>query len=55
MSQTDTVSKVPLLIDIDMVRESVSSMKNEKASGPSGVVSEMVKAAKEAGLDNIQT
>ena len=54
-SQIDTVSKVPLLIDTDMVRESNSSMKNEKASGPSGLVSETVKAAKEAGLDIMQT
>ena len=32
-----------------MVRESISKMKNGKTAGPSGVVSEMVKAAGETG------
>ena len=36
-----------------MVRESISKMKNGKAAGLSGVVSEMVKAAGEAGVDMI--
>ena len=33
-----------------MVRESISKMKNGKAAGPTGVVSELVKAAWEAGV-----
>ena len=46
LSQTDTVSSIPCLIDKGMVGESISKIKNEKNAGPSGVVSEeMVKAA----------
>ena len=45
LSHADTVSSVPHLIDKDMVREPTSKMKYGKASGPSGVVSEIVKAA----------
>ena len=36
-----------------MVRESVSKVKNKKAAGPPGVVSEMIKAGVEAGVDLI--
>ena len=36
-----------------MVRRSVSKMKYGKRRGPSGLVSEMVKAAREAGFDMI--
>ena len=39
LSQTDTVSSIPCLIDKGMVRESISKTKNEKNAGPSGVVS----------------
>ena len=51
MSEADTVSSVPCLIDNYMIRVSVSNMKNGKAAGLSGLVSEMVKAAGEAGVD----
>ena len=51
LSQVDTVSGMPYLIDKDMVRESISKMKNGKAAGTSGAVPEMVKTAGEAGLD----
>ena len=44
---------VPCLVDKDMIRESISKMKNWKAAGPSSLVSEMVKAAGEAGVDMI--
>ena len=47
MSQADTVSDVPCLSDKGMVRESISKIKNEKAAGPPGVASEMVKTAQE--------
>ena len=53
MSQADTVSSVPRLKDKNMVRESISKMKNENAAGSSGVVSEMVKEVGEAGVDMI--
>ena len=33
-----------------MVREPISKMKSRKAAGPSGVLSEMVRAAREAGV-----
>ena len=41
------------MIDRDMVRGSVSKMKNGKAVGQSGVVSEMLKAAGKADIDVI--
>lgn len=43
--QADIVSDIPSLIEKDMVRESVSTMENEKATGASGVMSEMVQTA----------
>ena len=39
LPQADTVSGVLHLVDRDMVRESISKMKNRKAAGPPGVVS----------------
>ena len=53
MSQADTVSSVPNLIERDMVKESISKPKSEKAAAPSGVLSEMVRAAGEARVDMI--
>ena len=53
MSHVDTVSSTPHLIDKDMVREPTSQVKNRKAARPSGVASEMVKAARDAGIDMI--
>ena len=53
MSQADTISSVPHLIEQDMFRESISKMKNGKAAGPSGAVSEIVKAGGEAEVDMI--
>ena len=44
LSQADAVSRVCHLIDKDMLRESISKMKNEKPTGPSGSLSRMVKA-----------
>ena len=49
----DTASSIPHLIDMDMVRVSISKMKNRKAAGPSTVVSEMIVAVGEAGVDMI--
>ena len=37
----------------DMVKKAVQKMKNGKAAGPSGVVSEMIKAAEEEGIEMI--
>ena len=42
---------VPYLIKKDLVRESISKMKNGKDAGQSGVVSEMVKTTGEAWVD----
>ena len=53
LSKTDVVSGVPRLIDKDMVRKSISKMRNGKAAGPSGVLSEMVKATGKAGVGMI--
>ena len=52
-SQENTASGVPRLLEKDMVRESISKMKNGKIAVPSGVVSDLVKAAGEAGFDMI--
>ena len=52
-SHVDTVNNVPHLIDKDMIRELISKMKNRKAAGPSGLVSEMIKSAGGAGFDRI--
>ena len=53
LSKTDIVSGVPRLIDKDMVRKSISKMRNGKAARPSGVLSEMVKATGKAGVGMI--
>ena len=53
LSQADTGSVIPDLIYKDIVRESISKMKNGKAVGLSGVVSEMVKAAGEVEVNMI--
>ena len=51
--QGDTVSSAPCIIEKDMVRESISKMKNGEAAGTSSVVLEMVKSAVEVGFDMI--
>ena len=53
LSQADTVSGVPCFRDRDMVRESISELKNRKAAGTLGAVSEMVKAVGEPAVDMI--
>ena len=52
-SRVDAVNNVPHLIDKDMIRELISKMKNRKAAGPSGLVSEMIKSAGGTGFDRI--
>ena len=51
LSQADTVSSVPCLIDKGMVRHSISKARNGKAAGLSGL--EMVNATREASVDLI--
>ena len=51
LSQADTITSIPCSIDKDMIRESISKIKNGKAAELSGVVSEMVKTAGEAGVE----
>ena len=53
LSQADAGSVIPDLIYKDIVRESISKMKNGKAVGLSVVVSEMVKAAGEVEVNMI--
>ena len=53
LSQADTVSRVPCLIDKDMLRESINKIKNGRIVGPSSVLLEMVKVAGEVRLDMI--
>ena len=52
-SLVDPVSSAAILIDRNTVRKAVRKMKNGKAAGPSGIVSEMVKAAEEDSVDMI--
>ena len=53
LSQTNIVSCLPRLIGKDIVRKPISKIKNGKAAGSSGVVSQMEKTAEEAGIDII--
>ena len=53
LSQADAGIVIPDLIYKDIVRESISKMKNGKAVGLSVVVSEMVKAAGEVEVNMI--
>ena len=53
MPQADTITSLPSSIDKDMVRKSISKIKNGKAAELSGVVSETVKTAGEAGVEKI--
>ena len=49
--QADIITSIPCSIDKDMIRESISKIKNGKAAELSGVVSEMLKTAGEAGVE----
>ena len=49
--QADIITSIPCSIDKDMIRESISKIKNGKAAELSGVVSEMLKTAVEAGVE----
>ena len=51
LSQADAITSIPCSIDKNMIRESISKIKNGKAAELSGVVSEMVKTAGEAGVE----
>ena len=53
MSQAYKVSDGPCLKNKDIVKESINKLKNRKAAGPSGVVSEVMKAAEKAAVDII--
>ena len=53
LSQANKVSDRPCLKNKDIVRESVSKLKNRKAAGPSGVVSKVIKAAGKAAVNII--
>lgn len=54
LPEADIISSLPLLVDKGVARESVSAMKNGKSSGPSCLVSEVVKMEEEeAGLSLI--
>ena len=51
LSQADTITSIPCSIDKDTIRESIRTIKNGKAAELSGVVSEMIKNAREAGVE----
>src|SRR5207249_8156967 len=50
LSHTEVVCGPSELISVEEAKAAVSAMKAGKAAGPSGVVSEMIKAAGEAGV-----
>ena len=53
MSQADIVSREPCLKEKHVVRESINKIKSVKDAGTLVVVSEIVKAVREAGLGMI--
>ena len=54
LPEADIITSLPLLVDKGVARESVNAMKNGKSSGPSCLVSEVVKMEEEeAGLSLI--
>ena len=53
MSHTNTDSNLPHLTDKEMVRESVSKMKNGRAAVTSGIATGIVRPAGEEGVDMI--
>ena len=53
MSHANTDSNLPHLTDKEMVRESVSKMKNGRAAVTSGIATGIVRPAGEEGVDMI--
>ena len=51
LPQADTITSLPSSTDKDMERKSISKIKNGKAVELSGLVSETVKTAEEAGVE----
>ena len=43
-----------MLVTVTHIRKALSRMKHVKAAGPSGVISEMLKAAGEEGLEKLR-
>ena len=54
MSQTNTVSGVPRLINKDIARKPISKMKNGESAGPLSLVSKMLKTAGDSGVNMIR-
>ena len=53
LSKEPSLEAPPILITIDMVKNTISKMKSGKAAGPSGIVLEMIKAAGHTGATMI--
>ena len=53
LSNKPSLEGPPIPITIDMVKRAISKMKSGKASGPSGIVVEMIKAAGDTGATMI--
>ena len=53
LSDESPVEGPPIPITIDMVKKAISQMKAGKASGPSGIVVEMIRAASDMGASMI--
>ena len=54
LSQEPLVEGPPIPITIDMVKKAISQMKTGKASDPSGILVEMIRAAGETGVSMIR-
>ena len=51
MSTVEPIAGPAMRIEQDWVKLAINKMKSDKAAGPSGIVSEMLKASGEAGID----
>ena len=54
LSDESPVEEPPIPITIDMVKKAISQMKAGKASGPSGILVEMIRAAGDMGASMIR-
>ena len=51
LSTVEPIAGPAMRIERDWVKSAINKMKSNKAAGPSGIVSEMLKASSEAGID----
>ena len=54
LSNEPQLEGLPIPVTIDMVKKAISKMKSGKAAGPSGIVVQMIKAARDIGATMIR-